>query len=137
MLTKLSGSALATALATGTCLLIVASAPIATADEADGVAAASSMKAAFDKETGRLRPLTKEEESALAQAGSVSGTQLSVKLGMSQSTVVFGPAADGTVRAKLGTDMFDQLVATTDESGALQITHQSVAAQPKATGEEK
>jgi len=88
MLTKLSGSALAMALASGTCLLIAVNAPIASADDTVVV---SSMKAAIDEETGKLRALTKEEEAALAQAGSVSGTQLSVKLGMPKISVVLPP----------------------------------------------
>jgi len=134
MLTKLSGSALAMALASGTCLLIAVNAPIASADDTVVV---SSMKAAIDEETGKLRALTKEEEAALAQAGSVSGTQLSVKLGMPKISVVLPPAADGTLRVRLGTDSFDQLVATTDESGNLKVTHQSLTGKSGTDVEEK
>jgi hypothetical protein len=136
MLTKLSRSALVSALAAGTCLL-TAAAPVASAGDTNSLAVASSIKVAVDKETGKLRALTKEEESALSNASSVSGAELSVRLGMPATSVVFPAAADGTVRAQLGTDMFDQLVATTDESGAVKITHQSVAAESQAGQEEK
>jgi hypothetical protein len=137
MIIKATNLRLLGLVAAGACSLAVGLTTAAAADETASTPAASSMKAAIDKETGRLRALTKDEESALGKAGSLSGTQLSVRLGMPATSIVFPPAADGTVRARLGTDMFDQLVATTDESGALKITHQSVAGHVEAQAEEK
>lgn len=119
------------------CVFLASAGQVAQSEDVDATEVVSAMKAGIDKETGRMRRLTREEEAELSAAGGLSGTELMIRLGMPETTVVMPPAADGTVAARLGIDSFDFLVVETDGQGELRVTHQSLADQVAASPEEK
>jgi hypothetical protein len=95
---------------------------VAFADTVTVTPAGAAIKAAIDKDSGRLRPLSADEQQALHEH-SVSAR---LNAGLGSPTVTISKTGVGdTERAELGLAVLDELVV--HERAA--PTHQSVAAQ--------
>ncbi|MGH8082552.1 MAG: post-PEP-CTERM-1 domain-containing protein [Lysobacter sp.] len=111
--------------------LLTLNAAIAAQPATPDTSAASS-KVGIDAVTGKLRPLTAEESSALEQASSTTQQKSVLKANAMRGAIPADDAAaraterrfaNGTVARKAPLSMMSSLTATRDASGKLVIQH--------------
>ena len=119
------------------CIAVLLALPtMAGENKKPDVKVGAAMKGGVDKETGRLRHLTDEEEQILSQQNPDIAAELSKRLGMPEVSVVHEPLANGMTMVQIGLDQLDYLVVSTDADGKPVVAHHSTE-QSSAAQEEK